>query len=81
MTDQQPALIVIDGEILTGTQAELLYKAICRAAGELGQRVAENRYDEEAVELLADASRITKLLYAAVPKKPKPAKPPPGHDD
>jgi hypothetical protein len=74
MTDQPLTVVTIGGETLTGTQAELLYKAICRAAGELGQRVAENRYDEEAVELLADASRITKLLYSAVPKKPKPAK-------
>lgn len=83
MTDESATFkfIEIDGEILTPDQAELLYKAICRVSGEIGVRVAQNRYDEDAVRLLADASRIASLLYDAVPKKVVPKAPPPSSDE
>lgn len=83
MTDEPAPLKVvsIDGQPLSGAQVELLYKAIARASGDLGVRVAQNRYDEDAVRLLADASRITSLLYDAVPKKVAPKAPPPSSDD
>jgi len=82
MADEPAPLKVVSigGEMLSGAQAELLFKAVCRAAGDLGTRVAQNRYDEDAVRLLADASRIASLLYDAVPKKVVP-KAPPAHDD
>lgn len=79
MSDDTLPAVTIDGETLTGVQVELLYKAICRVAGDLGIRVAENRFDEDALVLLQDASRIANLLARAVPKKPVP--PPAAHDD
>ena len=79
MADEPATLKVVStgNEMLSGAQVELLYKAICRASGDRGVRVAQNRYDEDAVRLLADASRITSLLYDAVPKKVAPKMQPP----
>lgn len=69
----EPLLVVsIGGEMLTALQAELLYQAVTRAMGKLGERVSENRYDTEALAQLADATRIASLLVRAVPKKPPP---------
>lgn len=65
-------VVLIGGEILTALQAELLFQAVTRAMGKLGERVSENRYDTEALAQLADATRIASLLVRAVPKKPKP---------
>jgi molybdopterin-biosynthesis enzyme MoeA-like protein len=62
--------VSIGSETLTGDQIELLYKAIARMAGDLGVRVSENRFDADALKLLADATRIATLLSQAMPKKP-----------
>lgn len=65
-------VVSIGPERLTPAQAELLYLATTRTMGNLGQRVSENRYDTDALALLADATRIAALLVKAVPKKPEP---------
>ena len=63
-------LVAAIGETtLSATQAEILYKATTRAMGDLATRIATNRYDEEALALLSDASAVAALLLRAVPRK------------
>lgn len=65
-----PLVVRIGETTLSPEQVDLLYKAIARVAGDLGQRLALNRFDEEALEMLNDAAKIAALLHASLPIEP-----------
>lgn len=72
-TEPEELLVVYIGStMLSGLQAEILYKAMTSVMHRLAERVSNNRFDETALTDLTAATDAAKLLARCVPKS-KPA--------